>query len=83
VDELTVARPPLESADVVCTTRGREQRSCDLRSKQTSTVASDDASTINPKFMVELGRFLHEFRFSRYPRCHHGGRKCYSSSAKF
>jgi len=41
VDEFTVARPQLESEDVVCTTRVRALRSCDLPSRQTSTVESD------------------------------------------
>ena len=38
---LTVVRHPLESVDVVSSTRARVQKSCDLPSKQTSTEASE------------------------------------------
>ena len=37
----TVERLPLESVDVVSSTRAREQKSCDLLSRLTSTVASE------------------------------------------
>ena len=41
VDVPTVARPPLVSEVVVCTTRARALRSCDLRCVPTSTVVSE------------------------------------------
>jgi hypothetical protein len=37
----TVVRPPLESVVVVSSTRVRVQKSCDLLSRPTSTVASE------------------------------------------
>jgi hypothetical protein len=38
---LTVAKHPLESVGVVSSTRARVQKSCDLPSRPTSTVASE------------------------------------------